>query len=238
MFSKSFICVTFVVAALSPSIASAQTAEFSFKGGTASGRVFLSYAANPNVGTLPGTAPNPVDPVDSFIITGLNGTFSDSALGITDAVITGLAPLNRVSPEPTNLLAPNSFSLLPVSNGVASPGGVSPGLHFDNLFYPGGSPQTASDYPFAGGVFDIYGIVFCIGGGNFVNLWSNGTVPGAGLNYGVAVTNQVDVTDYVNGVAVSTVPESTTWAMMILGMGTIGFAMRRKQRVQTNVSFT
>ena len=33
-------------------------------------------------------------------------------------------------------------------------------LTFDNLYYPGGSPQTASDYPGAGGIFDIYGLMF------------------------------------------------------------------------------
>lgn len=33
------------------------------------------------------------------------------------------------------------------------------------------------------------------------------------------------------------VPESATWAMMILGMGAIGFAMRRSQKVVTRVSY-
>ena len=47
----------------------------------------------------------------------------------------------------------------------------------------------ASDYPFAGGLFDIYGMVFTIDGGNSVNFWSNGAVPGQGLNYGAAVTD-------------------------------------------------
>ena len=43
----------------------------------------------------------------------------------------------------------------------------------------------------------------------------------------------------VSGVAstVSAVPEPATWAMMILGMGAIGFAMRRRQKVTTRVSY-
>jgi hypothetical protein len=36
---------------------------------------------------------------------------------------------------------------------------------------------------------------------------------------------------------VSVLPEVGTWAMMILGMGVIGFAMRRKQKVRTSVRF-
>ena len=56
-------------------------------------------------------------------------------------------------------------------------------LSYDNLFYPGGSPQTASDYPFRGGCLDIYGLMFSIGGGRVVNtFWSNGdfSVTGSG----------------------------------------------------------
>lgn len=33
------------------------------------------------------------------------------------------------------------------------------------------------------------------------------------------------------------VPEPATWAMMILGMGLIGFAMRRRQKVTTRISY-
>jgi hypothetical protein len=223
------------VAAVWPMQAHAASYVFDFMGPGVSGRLNLTYEPNPNVGPLPQTAPNLVDPVGSFVITGITGTYSDTALGISNAAVTGIVPLNRVSPEPTNLLAPNSFSLLPVSNGVASPGGLSLGLHYDNLFYPAGSPQTASDYPFSGGVFDIYGMAFNISGGNSVNFWSNGTVPGAGLDYGVAVTNGVDVLNYTAGVSIAAVPEPATWAMFIGGFGLIGGAMRRRRKV--SVSF-
>jgi hypothetical protein len=37
--------------------------------------------------------------------------------------------------------------------------------------------------------------------------------------------------------ATGAVPEPATWAMMILGMGAVGFAMRRKSKVTTRVSF-
>jgi hypothetical protein len=38
--------------------------------------------------------------------------------------------------------------------------------------------------------------------------------------------------------AIGAVPEPATWGMMILGMGAVGFAMRRRQRVRTSVRFT
>jgi hypothetical protein len=226
-----------VIATAWPMQVHAASYVFDFNGPGVSGTLNLYYEPNLNVGPLPQTAPNPVDPVGSFTITGLTGTYSDTALGISNAAVTGFVPLNRVSPEPSNLLAPNSFSLLPVSNGVASPGGLSLGLHYDNLFYPAGSPQAASDYPFSGGIFDIYGIAFKIAGGNSVNLWSNGILPGAGLDYGVAVTDGVDVLNYTAGVSIAAVPEPATWAMMIVGFAAVGTAMRRRRNVIAGVSY-
>jgi hypothetical protein len=38
-------------------------------------------------------------------------------------------------------------------------------------------------------------------------------------------------------VSTGAVPEPATWAMMILGMGAVGFAMRRKSNVTTRVAF-
>lgn len=40
------------------------------------------------------------------------------------------------------------------------------------------------------------------------------------------------------GTVASAVPEPATWGMMVLGMGAIGSAMRRRQKVSTRVSFT
>lgn len=230
---KLNIGLTLIAAAIAiPVTAHATPFMFDFSGPGVSGTLNLSYETNPNVGVLPGTSPNPVDPVGSYVITGVAGTFSDALLGLSNVAITGITPLNKVSPEASNLLAPNSFSLLPVANGVASPGGLSLGLHYDNLFYPAGSPQAASDYPFHGGVFDIYGLVFTVAGGNYVNFWSNGVGPSGGLDYGVAVTDGVDVLDYTGGVTISAAPEPATWAMMIVGFGMIGLMQRRRQRIR------
>ncbi len=120
-------------------------------------------------------------------------------------------PSNPANPDLINLLAPKIFGFYPITNGVQSPGGTAPGLSNDNLFYPAGAPQTASDYPFHGGFLDIYGLVFTIADGNAVNLWSNGDVPGTGLTYGVGVTNGTDLLDYATPVALTAaVPEPAT----------------------------
>ena len=203
---------------------------FSLNGPGVNGALKVTYEIDPNTAAVLNASPNTHDPLGSYIITGVTGSFSDAALGLTNAQVTALVPVNYALPEPSNLFAPNRFSLLPVANGVDEGGGIiSPGLHFDNIFYPGGSPRAANDYPFGGGLFDIYGLAFVIDNGNSVNFWSNGNVPGRGLNYGVAITDGTDVLDYVNGVSIAAVPEPATWAMLIVGFGTIGHAMRRRK---------
>lgn len=184
--------------------AASQAAVFTFKwGGATSGRVAVTYVPDPNTSAVLDSSPNIHDPLGSYIITGVSGTFTDPAAGIVNATITGLEALNPVTPEPTNLLAPSRFSLLAIANGVDNGDGhPSLGFHYDNIFYPGGSPATASDYPFSGGVFDIYGLAFTLDNGNAVNFWSNGAQPGIGLNYGVAVTDRIDVLDYVGGISI------------------------------------
>jgi len=221
------------LAAISASslVARADTVTYNLSGPKVSGVVTVSTQPDPNTGPLPGTVPNTVDPIGAYIITGVSGVFTDLNANIFDAKITGLAPLNPVSPEPGNTYAPSRFSLFTVKNGVQGGGVPSPGLHFDNLFYPGGSPQTAFDYPLHGGLLDIYGLLFILDTGATVNLWSNGSPDGsgAGAPYGIAVATPLDVLDYTGGVSLSPTPEPASWAMMILGLGAIGLALRRRQ---------
>jgi hypothetical protein len=218
-------------ALLAPVGAHASVFDFSFAGPAVSGMLRLTYEANPNAGPLAGTSPNPYDPVGSYIVTAISGTFSNSNLGIVDAAVTGLVPVNNATPDPQNLRAPKSFSRFLIEKGVQSdqPGAPpAPGLSFDNLYYPGGSPQTSTDYPFSGGLFDIYGLMFTIQGDKAVNLWSNGVQPGAGLNYGVAVATRVELLDYTSGVSIAAVPEPAVWLMMIGGFGLVGATLRRR----------
>ncbi|HZC38082.1 MAG TPA: PEPxxWA-CTERM sorting domain-containing protein [Sphingomicrobium sp.] len=229
MIGKLGFCVASVAAVFSASSAQAQQASFNLSGSGISGSISLTYTPDPNTGPI-GTSPNAFDPVGSYVVTGITGTFSDSNIGLTDAAITGIVPSNPGSPTADNLLAPHSFGFYLVANGVPGPDGTAPGFSYDGLFYPGGSPQTATSYPFSGGVFDIYGLVFTLSGGDSVDLWSNGNVPGTGLNYGVGVTDGTSVLDYASPVSLAAVPEPATWAMMLIGFGAIGLPLRAARR--------
>lgn len=97
-------------------------------------------------------------------------------------------------------------------------------LTYDNLFWPGGSPPTASDYMAHGGFLDIYGLLFDIGGGRVVNFWSNGDY-GSGADYGVAVATSARSLDYVTGGVV--VPEPGSLALLGAAIAAFGVIRRR-----------
>lgn len=92
------------------------------------------------------------------------------------------------------------------------------------------------------------GLLFAIGTSNpqpngnpLIGLFSDGNG-----GYGAQFTGQVDRVEYYNdyvltGVSVVAaaggVPEPATWALMIVGFGAVGAAMRRRAKVRTAVSF-
>ena len=212
------VSATLFLAALLPWPATASTFEFSFAGPGVSGTVKLTY----------GAATDSKYP-QAFEVTGISGTFSDSnnGLNIVDAPIGPLEPIKHDTPEATNLLAPHDFSRFAVAAGLPSQNNGF--LTYDNLFYPGGSPQTASDYPPHGGFLDIYGLLFDIGGGRVVDFWSNGDLTGTGtgpIDYGVAVATHDTSLDYVVG-GVSAIPEPS--ALVLLSSGLIGMLVWRQR---------
>ena len=235
MNNRALVLAATALAATVSVPAHSATFLFNFSGAGVNGSVALTYVVNPNTGVLPGTSPNPVDPIGSYIVTDASGIINDTNIGFS-ANITGTVPSNPADPTPTNLLAPASFGHFLVANGVPGPDGVAPGFSYDNLFYPGGSPPAATDYPFGGGFLDIYGLVFTTASGNWVNFWSNSDTPFAPLNYGLGVTDGTDVLDYVGGIQVQSVPEPATWAMLIAGFAVVGAALRRR-RVRVEYSF-
>ncbi len=73
------------------------------------------------------------------------------------------------------------------------------------------------------------------------NVAANGaTLAGGGTfrvqNFGGATASPFSINGSVLA-ATGAVPEPATWAMMILGMGAVGYAMRRKSKVKTTVKF-
>lgn len=187
--------------------ANADTVQLSFAGPGVGGTVVLTY----------GTATDAKYP-QAFEVTGASGNFTDSNIGISNATIVGLIPINHATPDSTNLLAPADFSRFTVASGTEHGS-----LSFDNLLYPGGSPQTATDYPFSGGVLDIYGLLFDLGDGTVVNLWSNGVFPGTDfVDYGVGVATNENSLDYVGG-GVSVTPEPGTFCLLGTGLAAMLF---------------
>ena len=229
--NKSHVAIATVVAAAALACqAHASDYLFNFGDSTVGGSIDITYTANPNTGVIPGNvSPNTVDPIGSFIVTKITGTFTDMNVGISDDMITGRVLSDPGLPTPTNFFAPASFGFYPVANGVPGPGpSVAPGFSYDNLFYPDGSPRSSTDYPIHGGVLDIYGVVFTLQGGNSVNLWSNGDFGNGIITYGVGVTDGTNVLDYesVSG----SVPEPASWALMLIGVAGVGGAMRALRR--------
>lgn len=212
------VLATLSLSASYPLNVAAQTFSFGFNGPGVSGTVVLTY----------GSATDAKYP-QAFEITGISGSFSDSnnGLNLVNVPILSLVPINHAAPEATNLLAPNDFSAFTVASGLSHPF-----LSYDNLFWPGGSPQTATDFPFHGGFLDIYGLLFNIGGGRVVDFWSNGNFIGTGpgpVNYGVAVATADQALDYVS-IGVAAVPEPSSYALMLGGFGIMVTIVRRRKR--------
>ena len=201
--------------------AQAATANFSIIGDGINTQFTITYSGSPDVN-------------GGYAITGITGTFADTNNSLQgggplniNATITGLYAVSPVSPLPANVIAPD-FSVFPIVNGVPSPPAAvpSPGLSYDNSYYPSGSPVVCLDYPASGGPLDVYGVMFTLNNGDVVDVWSNGVFPGSPpgtrFTYGVAVADGTNTYDYV-----SSVPEAATWAMMALGFAGLGLAGRR-----------
>jgi PEP-CTERM motif len=172
-------------------------------------------------------------------VVGISGAITDTALGIINQSVTGLIPIAPVVPLPDFVTAPD-FSYISVPNGVPSPPANQPSttLSYDNYYYPGGSWLVCLDYPFFGGVLDVYGLAFTLANGDAVDLWSNGVFPGSTVaDYGLTFATPIPATDpdytvsadqYIAGGVTVTVPEPSTWAMMVLGFAGLGFAGYRR----------
>ena len=136
MIQKLSLCAAvFCCTALSPQ-AIADTVTYGFAGSGASGTVTLQY----------GTATDAKYPTQAFEVTGISGTFTDFNIGILNAPITGLQPINYATPETGNTAAPHDFSKYTVGTGLPAQDGTT--LTFDNLYWPGARLSRARTTPF------------------------------------------------------------------------------------------
>jgi hypothetical protein len=117
------------------------------------------------------------------------------------------------------------------SNATGTPGFL---INFGG-FNAGEAFQFAADFDLPGGANANYRSV--LAGSTLTAKFANGTTQSLTLNGFNATSNSYSFSgsDAVSGA----VPEPATWAMMILGMGAVGFAMRRRQKgnVTTTVAY-
>lgn len=216
------VSAALILAASLPWHANASTFDFTFTGPGVSGSIQLTY----------GMATDMNYP-QAFEVTGISGTFSDSnnGLNLVNVAIGPLVGITRDTPDPTNLLAPHDFSRFAVATGLDPQSNGF--LTYDNLLWPGGSPPTASDYPLHGGFLDIYGLMFSLGNGDVVDVWSNGNPTGAPpIDYGVGVATHATALDYVSGgVTATATPEPGT--VVLFGGGLLALLGWRRATRQS-----
>jgi hypothetical protein len=188
--------------------------------------IFGTPANQNGLGGPPPNYQGIVDPSNALAVIGISGIFSDAALGIADATITGLVATNPQPHYDNDYTIPYSFGWYPGIPATA--------VSYDNLFYPGsGAPLTClptlTQPTFPGGYFDNYGVMFSLSNGDVVDMYSNGG--SGGPIYGVVVFSAATGPDYTSaGGLTLNVPEPSTWAMMVLGFGGLGFGGYRASR--------
>ena len=94
----------------------------------------------------------------------------------------------------------------------------------------GGAPLGASAFYF--GSDDFFSSFYVDSAGDVLSGQNNTAV----VAYSTS-QSQYDTTYDLRVTALSAVPEPATWAMMMLGFGSMGYAMRRKNKVSTRIRF-
>lgn len=221
-------CVSFALAT-SPSFAN--VVGFSFQGQGVSGNGTFTIEPNvspqdpnPTCGT-PGNDPCRADPVGAYRITHVTGSFSDAAMSIVNAAITGLMPINPANERDAvfDPFVPTSLSFIDNTDGTF--------LTYNNLFYPNGSPIVC-DFPFVGTFVDVFGTAFMIDGGYTVNLWGDGNLDGGPLTYGVAVSDGTNILDYRFAGISATAPEPASIWLVFGGLFLIGASLKGASRAR------
>lgn len=165
-----------------------------------------------------------------------------------NVVVTGSGSFNTAGlPTPTT----NSYSVvINPGRGAVLVGGqalssryitLSPTTVFGpgNFFY---FPDSASGQTF--GIYGQDGALFLpvgyVSGAALsgTSTYNNRTIALLGLNAGVYTLSNANDSVTINiGQATPAVPEPATWGLMILGLGAVGYSLRRRSKVSTGVKF-
>ncbi len=181
-----------------------------------------------------------------------SGAFSASTTGLTSSNFTGIA-------SPGSFTTQSSFTVSGVTFDSPGADFVIDGAYFNGIYYGGapyfssqGNAATAISFAGTTAFGMFYGsyanvgtpISFTLSDGSLFNTSLPGTqgtaaffgFTSAAPITGITVNNQsggsfvFDVVSFQVGEAVSTaVPEPESWAMMIMGFGLAGAAMRRRR---------
>jgi PEP-CTERM motif len=183
---------------------------------------------DPNCGTA-GANPCRSDPAGAARITAISGSFSDSADGIVNAAVGALIPI-----APSNERDPVFDPLPPTSLSFVDYAPPSGFFSYDNLYFAAGSPIDCGTFPFPGTFLDDFGAAFTVAGGYTVNIWGDGDLHGPGTtSYGIDVVRDGALLsssfDGLSGSAA--VPEPSTWALMLVAFGGLGWRLRRRGAV-------
>lgn len=135
----------------------------------------------------------------------------------------------------------NGRAFVPGMNGYSAGTAQSP---LTGLSYALSADGTGLEFSIANSLFTgpIAGLTY-YGGQEFPTVGGPVTLRIAqAFNYTIAGgsvygANRLGTVNLVAGAATPAVPEPATWAMLIMGFGVVGFAMRRKAAVRTDVRF-
>jgi len=218
--------------------AQALTFNFSFGGDgnvTSSGTITVGpdshadtsgiFGTPANQNSLGGPPPNfqgIVDPSNALAVTGISGIFSDAALGIADATITGLVMTNPQPHYDNDYTIPFSFGWYP---GI--PATV---VSYDNLFYAGGAaPITCLGVPPAVSSMITASCSRVPTAPSWISTAMAAIHPASTARWSGRLEDPSPDYTSAGGLTLA-VPEPSTWAMMVLGFGGLGFAGYRASR--------
>ena len=191
-----------------------------------------------------------VSGVDYLDVYGVNGGGNSPYAGslgysLNDTTIYSALDMFRYSADPNNLV-PGNGGALDLSVGgnkyFSIDGGATAlfGNFFSNGRFNGSDHQQASHWRDTAGCQIGNGIMdptFCYGQTGYITGLDLAAYDAMGWNLSVNALNYNTTSTALIYNALAPVPEPATWAMMIMGFGLMGAAMRRNRKVNAKVSF-